>query len=155
MTIGERLKEIRSGVPQADFAKKVGVTTNTVGRLERGENTPDAGYLNNVLALHPDISPGWLLTGEGPMKRSDTGSRVAERHALQWSSPPRPSTVAAVEKALSHQTSPSLEDAPKELMKAWIDQFWRTADSDYRAWFKIEFKKRWPEFAEWLKEREP
>lgn len=154
MTLGERLKELRNGVPQADFAKKVGVTANTVGRLERGENTPDAGYLNSVLALYPDISPAWLLTGEGPKKRSESGnSRVAEDHALRWSSPPRPKTVAAVEKALSQQPAPSREDAPLELMKQWIDEFWRNADDDYRAWFKIEFKKRWPEFAEWLEKK--
>lgn len=77
MSLGERLKEIRNGLPQADFAKQVGVTTNTVGRLERGENVPDAEYLKKILEIYPDIDPAWLLTGKGETKRG-TVSIVAE-----------------------------------------------------------------------------
>ena len=39
---GPRLKELRekAGLTQKEVGEKVGVSTNTVARLERGENTP-------------------------------------------------------------------------------------------------------------------
>ncbi len=43
----------------------------TVGRWERGERKPDYDDLNRILKAYPDISPAWLLTGEGEMKRRE------------------------------------------------------------------------------------
>lgn len=64
---------IRGGLSQEDFSIKVGVHKNTVGRWEREHRTPDIIDLNKILEVFPDISPAWLLTGEGPMYRSQGG----------------------------------------------------------------------------------
>jgi len=68
MDISERLKLIRGDLRQQDFANKVGVKKNTVGRWERGEQNPTQAELCVVLEAFPEISPTWLLTGDGPMK---------------------------------------------------------------------------------------
>ena len=43
--IGERLKLVRGSASQTDYANLFGVTTNTIGRYERGERTPDAEFI--------------------------------------------------------------------------------------------------------------
>lgn len=69
MDISKRLKTVRGKLNQEEFAKAVGVSKMTVGRWERGERAPDFENLHKILELFPDISPAWLLTGEGDIKR--------------------------------------------------------------------------------------
>jgi transcriptional regulator with XRE-family HTH domain len=69
MGIGERIKNIRGEMRQEDFSDMVGVHLNTAGRWEREQRTPDINDLNKILAAFPEISPAWLLTGEGAMNR--------------------------------------------------------------------------------------
>jgi transcriptional regulator with XRE-family HTH domain len=71
MEFGERLKLIRGSSRQDDFATKVGFHKNTIGRWERGEQTPNVDDLNKILAVFPDINPTWLLTGKGWMRQPD------------------------------------------------------------------------------------
>jgi transcriptional regulator with XRE-family HTH domain len=63
-TIGLRVTEVRGDLSQSAFGTIIGVHKNTVGRIERGEYTPDGELLQ---ALHREfaISPTWVLTGEG------------------------------------------------------------------------------------------
>ena len=72
--VGERIKLIRGDFQQEDFARQVGVHKNTVGRWERGERKPDTDDLSSILTTFPDISPAWLLVGEGEMRRGETGA---------------------------------------------------------------------------------
>lgn len=77
MGFGERIRMIRKPLKQDAFAVKVGLHQNTVGRWEREQRTPDLEDLNKILAAYPDISPAWLLTGEGEMKRGEEENRSA------------------------------------------------------------------------------
>lgn len=74
MDISARIKLIRGDVRQEDFADKLGVKKNTVGRWERGEQTPSYEALSNILMHFPNINHTWLLTGEGEMWRFDNNS---------------------------------------------------------------------------------
>lgn len=69
MTIGQRLKNVRGNILQKELARRLGVHVNTLAGYERDQKQPDADYLNRVLAMFPEISPEWLLTGAGLMKR--------------------------------------------------------------------------------------
>lgn len=73
MTIGDRIKRIRSSFRQDVFAEKIGVHINTVGRWERGQTTPDVDDLNKILAVYTEVSAEWLLTGKGDMVRGEGG----------------------------------------------------------------------------------
>lgn len=73
MTIGDRIKRIRSSFRQDVFAEKIGVHINTVGRWERGQTTPDVDDLNKILAVYTEVSAEWLLTGKGDMVRGESG----------------------------------------------------------------------------------
>lgn len=69
MGFGDRLKILRGNLNQDEFSSKVGFHKNTIGRWERGEQSPNVADVNRILATFPNINPTWLLTGEGEMKR--------------------------------------------------------------------------------------
>lgn len=72
MTLGERIKFIRGTQAREMFAPIMEVSKNTLISYEKDERVPGADFLNRILELYPDISPAWLLTGEGEMRRGDT-----------------------------------------------------------------------------------
>ena len=63
--IGVRVADVRGNLKQGEFAIKIGVHKNTVGRIERGEYTPDGDFLQ-ALYREFGISPTWVLTGQEP-----------------------------------------------------------------------------------------
>lgn len=78
MTIGDRIKSIRGRLSRDKFAPQTGISKTTLVNYETGERTPPSDYLVKILELYPDISPAWLLTGEGSRERYKpdlTGSR--------------------------------------------------------------------------------
>lgn len=77
VNFGERLKMVRGNLTRDEFSVKIHVHKNTIGRWERGEQTPNVDDLNQVLQAYPDINPAWLLTGEGEMKREKWPVRVS------------------------------------------------------------------------------
>jgi len=62
---GERLKLVRAGLPQKEFAEKLGFHFNTIGRWERGEKFPTQPDICKILSHYPEINPTWLLIGDG------------------------------------------------------------------------------------------
>lgn len=75
-SIGERIALIRGRSSQADFSASVGIAKNTLGNYERGEREIGAVALIGLMAL--GWSADWLLSGEGPQRRSGAGLGVVE-----------------------------------------------------------------------------
>jgi len=76
MSIGERIKEIRAGESQSSFGERFGKNRDTIRRYENEANQPDAAFLE-ALCRHYNVSPVWLLLGEGqrdyPNNTEETG----------------------------------------------------------------------------------
>lgn len=70
MTLGDRIKLIRGSVAREKFAPEMDVSKNTLIAYETDARCPGADFLNKILELYPEISPAWLLSGEGDMKRN-------------------------------------------------------------------------------------
>lgn len=70
MAIGDRIKTVRGSLSRDKFAPQTGISKTTLVNYETGERNPPSDYLIKILELYPDISPAWLLTGEGEIKRS-------------------------------------------------------------------------------------
>lgn len=64
---GGRFRELRSqlGLTQEQMARRLGVTTATYNRYEKGHREPTAGLLYRMAKLAAGISAEWLLTGAG------------------------------------------------------------------------------------------
>ena len=67
--IGKRISQVRGDVPQSEFAKSLGIHKNTLIRYEKGERIPDAEFVLKMHLVHK-ISPLWLITGQGVVRRS-------------------------------------------------------------------------------------
>lgn len=76
MDIGTRLKTLRGGLSQEEFSQHIGFNKNTIGNYERGERTPDVVFLKTICEKL-NVSPDWLLWGQGPMRRGETAPAAA------------------------------------------------------------------------------
>ena len=68
-SVGERIRELRGEMQQAELADKLEIHKNTMANYERGERFPDVNILSKILEIFPDANPAWLLTGEGSKDR--------------------------------------------------------------------------------------
>jgi phage repressor protein C with HTH and peptisase S24 domain len=60
--LGERIRLCRGAMSRREFAQRLGVHLNTVGKLERGETQPDAELCLAIAAIG-QRTVGWLVTG--------------------------------------------------------------------------------------------
>lgn len=74
-TIGDRLRYIRGKINQADFAKTMQTSINTVSNYERNESIPNADYLVKVCDEF-EINPEWLLRGNGYITKKEANERL-------------------------------------------------------------------------------
>jgi phage repressor protein C with HTH and peptisase S24 domain len=72
--IGARIEVVRGSASQADFASEMGVSTQTLGRYERGDRPPDLDFLV-AMREKRGISADWLISGQG--RRHLAGSAVS------------------------------------------------------------------------------
>jgi len=64
MILGNRIRYIRDSLSQPKFAKKIGVTRNTVSGYENNNIVPAGKALLQIHKIF-GIDINWLLTGEG------------------------------------------------------------------------------------------
>jgi len=70
-TMAQRLRAIRGTLTQAEFAHRLGIHKNTLGRYERGESEPDTQIARQLCTLF-GVQPHWLLFGPD-MEPPDAG----------------------------------------------------------------------------------
>lgn len=68
MNVAERIKYIREyfGYTQAEFAKKIGITTTHANRLEKQSREPSIALLK-VICKEFGVNEEWLIEGKGEM----------------------------------------------------------------------------------------
>jgi transcriptional regulator with XRE-family HTH domain len=59
---GQRLREVRGGMTQAEFAKVMEITTPTVIRYESGERLPSVDFLHRLITTF-GVAATWILQG--------------------------------------------------------------------------------------------
>lgn len=81
----ERILEIMRhfGISQAQLAEQIDVPPSLVSHIVHGRNRPSLDVAVKILAIYKEVSPDWLLLGDGAMLRAHGGRRKAE-------SPPPP-----------------------------------------------------------------
>ncbi len=74
LQIGERLKQLRDGLSQEEFAKKIGVPIKSYQRYEYGQYAPHPHTLTRIAEVC-DTTTDWILTGDLNIDRA----RMIER----------------------------------------------------------------------------
>jgi len=75
-TLGYRLKLVRGKATQQEFADRMGVDKNSIGRYERGERLPDADFLARIRQSQA-VNIDWLISGEGEPSSREGAMRPA------------------------------------------------------------------------------
>lgn len=113
--IGGRIQQIRGAMTQAEFARELGLHTNTLARYERNERTPDTDFLR-VLFRTRQVEPKWVVFGVGPMKQvephaSESRNEPLNEEVLQ-------SVIEVIEKILTEKGLRLLPKKKSQLISA-------------------------------------
>lgn len=94
LNIGERLKEerVRLGFNQGDFAAIAGVAKTSQFNYEKGERSPDAGYLAALAEKGLDVL--YVITGERKPLKGDSLTPEESTVLEQYRSLPEPDKAA-------------------------------------------------------------
>ena len=71
--VGERIREARRSakLTQDQLAQKLGISTVTLNRYEKGHRSPDAAFLNQMV-VQMGCDSRWLLTGQCSKSSDDS-----------------------------------------------------------------------------------
>lgn len=114
------------GYTQAQLASLLECDQGTVSRLEQGKKSLD---LTTMLNLHKKckIDINWLLTGEGALTFEKKSAKDKREFA---------------------DTDAEFLD-----LKEWLTQQ-SEEEPEIWAWFRVQLKKKFPEYEEWLRKRQ-
>lgn len=65
------------GISIAAFEKSVGMSNASFGKSLKNNGAIGTDKLENILSVYKDISPEWLLTGQGSMLKEETSLSVS------------------------------------------------------------------------------
>jgi transcriptional regulator with XRE-family HTH domain len=80
----ERLQSLMGylGLTGGKFAETIGVQKSSISHILSGRNKPSFEFISRILSTYREISPEWLILGEGEMlKRSESVSHKDESMA--------------------------------------------------------------------------
>lgn len=121
-TIGERLMMLRGFATQADFASEIGINSNTLRAYEKGRSQPSAETLQEI-CLKYEVSPAWLLLGQGTARAVNTTSAHPIDQSLLEAS------IEAVEEVLEDTDRTMRPDKKAELIAAIYELYADTEKS--------------------------
>lgn len=69
----DRIKQFidYKGIAVSAFEKSIGMSNASFGKSLRSGGAIGTDKLENILNVYPELSPSWLVSGEGPMLRDD------------------------------------------------------------------------------------
>lgn len=74
----ERIEKVmqHENMNSALFASAIGIQGSTLSHILNGRNNPSLSVLQAILNRFPNISPEWLIMGQGSMERSTKQSQT-------------------------------------------------------------------------------
>jgi SOS-response transcriptional repressor LexA len=89
MTLASRITQARekAGLKKAEFARRLGVTSQAVSQWESGANEPSKENLGKIARL-TEVNPDWLIYGVSTLDPDDQGAHEFRGRVvpmLQWS----------------------------------------------------------------------
>lgn len=116
-TVGLRIETVRkyTGLNTSEFAEKIGVIRTQLYRYKKGEQSPSYDLINKILTLFPDISPQWLMLGQGEMliSQKDTPVGIVSEPAGGYSPPTSEDDMVNMLKNIQSAISVYLKNAEK------------------------------------------
>lgn len=100
----ERIKQYIDfkGITIAAFERSIGMSNASFGKSLKKQGAIGTDKLENILMVYPDISPDWILTGQGnmlksaeasPPQYSGTGEMIVSDEPVQYNTGPKETMV--------------------------------------------------------------
>ncbi|MBF0567537.1 MAG: helix-turn-helix transcriptional regulator [Nitrospirae bacterium] len=109
------------------FAEVIGISQGSLSEIENQKTNPSAETLS-LIVRNTNINSFWLLTGEGSMYKDDKAPR----------------------RIYGYRREIPEGEIDMVKMQRFIGSYWEKADEEERTWLKIQFRKAFPEYIEWL-----
>jgi transcriptional regulator with XRE-family HTH domain len=126
---GQRLVLLRRhlGLTLQELADKTGISKSYLGDISTGRSKPSRRVVSQ-LAESLNVSSDWLLYGTGPMFQAKVNEQVGAY----------------------------LPESKRDLdqFKKWLEEFWVEASEQERAWLSVQLKIAFPQYRQWLHEKE-
>ena len=103
-----------------DMAELIGVDLSTYKHYEAGSRKPKADKLEALMRAFPQISPEWLLTGNGKMLIEEWGQTTGGAPVPAWLAPQY--IYASVLVAHEDIGKPSLGPSPMAFHRPWLTE---------------------------------
>lgn len=133
-TIGQRIRFARlyREIPASQLNSMLSTSDRYLSAIEMGKKDPTKHDIE-VIARNVAASEDWILTGTGPiyfMEKGGIFSPIAESSLN------------------SFKGSEEVQDKELNEIIDGIKRFWEYSSKDVRAWFKVQFKRTFPEIEE-------
>jgi len=123
----DRLRQVRGKLTQEEISNQLDIHSITYGRYERGERSPGVEFVEKVCRAF-NISPTWLILGEGPM-RLDEAAVPAPAPAAPLNQELLRQVLAGVKKGLALKRLVLSPDKEAELVALLYDHYAKTGES--------------------------
>ncbi len=142
--VAERLRRVREtlGLTQDEFSSRLLLSMTGYQNYENGKRKAPKELVIQMY-LQFGVSPTWLLTGLPPVFVQHTTVDSSLSELLHLSGAPQDVVD------FSHNGD------GKEAIKAWLDDFWKTASVREKVWLEVQFEQSFPAFMQWLSRRGP
>lgn len=144
MSLGNRIKSVRGTLSQKEFSDVCKVGISTLRRYESGVNPPDSDFLCAIVDNY-DVSPEWLLSGEGPMRKGQKTENEAVKVKNEAERQRRGNSLDRCNVCF-------IEDPIITDLKLWLNEL-VSEDPDNLAWFRVELQDKLPKFKAWREKK--
>lgn len=104
-------------ITSSQLAEKIGIQPSGMSHILNGRNNPSLDFVKKVLVAYPEISPDWMLFGNGEMLRSAETAKIPENKEVNVSLDSQLSEnkqVVSQQAELFMQNSMNIPDIPPE-----------------------------------------
>lgn len=147
-TIGGRIKQLRGKEPRKSFCDKVGIAINTLINYENNTRVPDAKLVARICTIY-GIATDWLILGSVIQECNNVDIQTESAMNMD-----RQNLESYKKRSFgnSNKEGWAFGLALSEFETLWDE--YRSEQEARRGWLQVEVIKRFPEFIEWLEQRQ-
>ena len=111
-----------SGLSARQFDLSIGASNGYTLRMSKNRASIGSDVIENILRAYPDLNVAWLLTGEGPMLKSQREEEILDFDKLS------PEKQKEIEQIIELKIKERQREELKDLLREVADEMTRQAD---------------------------
>jgi len=111
-----------SGLSARQFDLSIGASNGYTLRMSKNRASIGSDVIENILRAYPDLNVAWLLTGEGPMLKSQREEEILDFDKLS------PEKQKEIEQIIELKIKERQREELKDLLREVADEMTRQVD---------------------------